>query len=82
MHSKNSYNPVNVYLVNRGSSQYFNFFKAHCLLKEGMSRQSRIDALGSLHHVVARGIGQRGTFDDDQDRIHFMQIVTFNASVL
>ena len=32
-----------------------------------------------LHHVIARGIGQREIFDDDQDRIHFMQIVTIRV---
>ena len=47
-----------------------------------MSRQSRIDAPGELHHVIARVIGSRETIDDDQDRIHFMQMVTLTARVL
>ncbi len=37
-----------------------------------MPRQARIDAPGSLHHVIVRGIGRRKIFNDDQDRNHFL----------
>jgi REP element-mobilizing transposase RayT len=37
-----------------------------------MPRQSRIDAPGALHHVIARGINRRRIFDDDQDRDRFV----------
>jgi putative transposase len=30
-----------------------------------MPRQSRIDAPGALHHVIARGIGRRKIFDNE-----------------
>jgi len=33
-----------------------------------MPRKARIDAPGALHHVIARGIGRRKVFDDDDDR--------------
>ncbi len=33
-----------------------------------MLRQSRIDAAGALHHIIARGIERRKIFRDDQDR--------------
>ena len=33
-----------------------------------MSRQSRIDITGALHHIIARGIERRKLFDDNQDR--------------
>jgi len=32
-----------------------------------MPRQSRIDAPGALHHIIARGIGHRHTFNDNMD---------------
>jgi putative transposase len=37
-----------------------------------MPRQSRIDAPGALHHIIARGIGSRNIFNDDQDRDNFV----------
>lgn len=37
-----------------------------------MSRQSRIDAPGDLHHIITRGIGRRNIFNDDQDRDNFV----------
>jgi putative transposase len=36
-----------------------------------MPRQSRIDAYGALHHVIARGIARRKIFFDDTDRENF-----------
>ena len=33
-----------------------------------MPRQARIDAPGALHHILIRGIEQRGIFEDDKDR--------------
>jgi len=32
-----------------------------------MPRQSRIDAPGALHHIIARGIGHRHIFNDNKD---------------
>jgi putative transposase len=37
-----------------------------------MPRQSRIDAAGALHHIIARGMERRRIFDDDQDRHDFV----------
>jgi putative transposase len=37
-----------------------------------MPRQSRIDAPGALHHIIARGINRRSIFDDDEDRDRFV----------
>lgn len=38
-----------------------------------MPRQSRIDASGALHHIIARGIERRKIFLDDQDRNSFIE---------
>jgi REP element-mobilizing transposase RayT len=38
-----------------------------------MPRQSRIDAPGALHHIIARGIGRRNIFNDDHDRDKFLE---------
>ena len=38
-----------------------------------MPRQSRIDAPGALHHIIARGIGRRNIFNDDKDRYNFVE---------
>ena len=38
-----------------------------------MPRQSRIDAPGALHHIIARGIERRNIFQDDKDRDHFVK---------
>ena len=38
-----------------------------------MPRKSRIDTLGALHHLIARGIGKRKIFDDDLDRNLFLE---------
>ena len=37
-----------------------------------MPRQARLDAVGTLHHVILRGIEKRQIFDDDQDRKIFV----------
>jgi putative transposase len=37
-----------------------------------MPRQSRIDAPGALHHIIARGIERKTIFDDDRDRDDFL----------
>ncbi len=36
-----------------------------------MPRQSRIDAPGALHHIIARGIGRKRIFTDGVDRDNF-----------
>jgi putative transposase len=38
-----------------------------------MPRQSRIDAPGALHHVIARGIACRRVFNDDADADFFVK---------
>ena len=38
-----------------------------------MPRQARIDALGALHHIMARGIERRNIFTDDRDRAGFVE---------
>jgi len=38
-----------------------------------MSRQSRIDITGALHHIIECGIERRKLFDDDQDRYDFLK---------
>ena len=38
-----------------------------------MPRKSRIDAPGALHHIIARGIGRRKVFDDNDDRDFFIE---------
>jgi REP element-mobilizing transposase RayT len=37
-----------------------------------MPRQSRIDAPGALHHIIARGINRKSIFQDDADRDNFL----------
>lgn len=37
-----------------------------------MPRLARLDALGVLQHVIARGIGRREIFTDDKDRQSFL----------
>ncbi len=42
------------------------------LLLFNMPRQARIDAPGSLHHIISRGIERRRIFQDDVDRDDFV----------
>jgi REP element-mobilizing transposase RayT len=37
-----------------------------------MPRQARLDAPGTLHHVMIRGIEGANIFWDDKDREHFL----------
>ena len=37
-----------------------------------MPRQARLDAVGTLHHVIIRGIEKRRIVDDDSDRREFV----------
>ena len=37
-----------------------------------MPRRARIDAPGALHHVIVRGIERRNIFEDDTDRVNFL----------
>ena len=37
-----------------------------------MPRQARLDAPETLHHVIVRGIEQRGIVNDDKDRKNFV----------
>ena len=38
-----------------------------------MTRHARLDAPGTLHHVIVRGIEKRRIVDDDDDREMFVQ---------
>ena len=38
-----------------------------------MPRRARLDAPGTLHHVIVRGIEKRRIVDDDADRKNFVQ---------
>ena len=37
-----------------------------------MPRKARIDAPGALHHIIVRGIERRNIFEDDTDRLNFL----------
>src|SRR4030042_6123191 len=41
-----------------------------------MPRQARLDAPGTLHHVMIRGIERANIFRDDRDREHFLSRVS------
>jgi REP element-mobilizing transposase RayT len=41
-----------------------------------MPRQARLDAPGTLHHVMIRGIEGSGLFRDDKDRSEFLSRVS------
>lgn len=38
-----------------------------------MPRQARLDVPGALHHIMVRGINKRALFDEEQDRIRFLE---------
>ena len=38
-----------------------------------MPRGARLDAPGTLHHVMIRGIGRRTIVDDEKDREDFVK---------
>jgi len=38
-----------------------------------MARETRIDASGALHHIIARGIERRSIFVDAQDYQIFLE---------
>ena len=38
-----------------------------------MPRQARLDAPGTLHHVIIRGIEKRQIVDDEKDRVNFVK---------
>jgi hypothetical protein len=46
-----------------------------------MPRQARLDAPGTLHHVMIRGIEGANIFSDDKDREHFIARVGEIAKV-
>ena len=37
-----------------------------------MPRKARIDVPGALHHIIVRGIARRRIFEDDTDRVNFL----------
>lgn len=38
-----------------------------------MPRGARLDVAGALHHIMVRGINKSAIFEDDQDRIRFLE---------
>lgn len=38
-----------------------------------MPRQARLDVPGALHHIMVRGINKSPIFQDDQDRVRFLE---------
>ena len=38
-----------------------------------MPRQARLDVAGALHHIMVRGINKTAIFEDDKDRIRFLE---------
>jgi len=44
-------------------------------MEKGMPRQARLDAPGTLHHVIIRGIERRKIVDDRKDRENFVERV-------
>ena len=38
-----------------------------------MPRSARLDAPGTLHHVIVRGIERRHIIDDNEDRKEFVE---------
>ena len=52
---------------------YIDWKDSICLLfLFGMARKARIDATGTLHHIIVRGIERRKIFWDDADRDSFV----------
>ena len=47
-----------------------------------MSRKSRIDAPGVLHHIIARGIERKAVFQDHRDRDDFLERLVIAARSL
>jgi len=45
-----------------------------------MSRKSRIDTPGALHHIIVRGIERRKVFVDDADRNTFLDRINDTIS--
>ncbi len=43
-----------------------------------MPRQPRLDMPGALHHIMVRGINKTDIFEDDQDRVNFLQRLGLN----
>ena len=37
-----------------------------------MPRQARLDSPGALHHIMVRGINKSAIFEDDEDRVRFL----------
>jgi len=45
----------------------------HSLCEAAMPRKARLDAPGTLHHVITRGIEKRRIVHDDKDRLDFVR---------
>jgi REP element-mobilizing transposase RayT len=45
-----------------------------------MPRQARLDVPGALHHIMVRGINKATIFEDDQDRVQFLNRLGENVT--
>ena len=45
-----------------------------------MPRQARLDIPGALHHIMVRGINKATIFEDDQDRVQFLNRLGENVT--
>jgi len=45
-----------------------------------MPRQARLDIPGALHHIMVRGINKSTIFEDDQDRVQFLNRLGENVT--
>lgn len=45
-----------------------------------MPRQARLDIPGALHHIMLRGINKSSIFEDDKDRLHFLDRLGANVA--
>jgi len=45
-----------------------------------MPRQARLDAPGALHHIMVRGINRADIFEDDKDRVRFLERLGQNVT--
>lgn len=45
-----------------------------------MPRQARLDVPGALHHIMVRGINKSTIFEDDQDRVQFLNRLGENVT--
>jgi len=64
------YSIIGTLLTNE--TKYDDSISGYLQEKISMPRQARLDAPGTLHHVIVRGIERRKIFEDDDDRNAFI----------